>query len=99
MADFEWDPVKESLNLQNHYVDFTTASLIWDHPVLKRPDNRRDYGESRFVAFGAVENRILAVVFTWRGEARRIISARKANPRERRLFEEEIRRRGRSPPD
>jgi uncharacterized protein len=99
MADFEWDSIKESCNLRKHHIDFTTASLIWDRPVFERPDERRNYGESRFVGFRVVENRILAVVFTWRGEARQIISARKANPRERRLFEEEIRRRGRSPPD
>ena len=99
MGDFEWDPQKASLNLRTHHVDFTTASLIWQGPVLERADDRRDYGEARFIALGEVEERLLAVVFTWRRDVRRIISARKANAREQRLFDEEIRHRGRPPPD
>jgi uncharacterized DUF497 family protein len=90
MADFEWDPNKETHNLRKHDVDFRTASLIWDGPVFERIDDRRHYGETRFQAFGAVENRILTVIFTWLGTTRRIISARRANLREKRLFEAEI---------
>lgn len=99
MANFEWDPRKESRNVDKHHIDFTTASLIWDGPVYERPDNRRDYGEARTVAFGLAEDRVLAVVFTWRQEARRIISGRIANSRERRVYETEIARRGRAPAD
>jgi uncharacterized protein len=99
MAPFEWDPNKEEDNLRKHGVDFTTASEIWDGSVFERVDDRRDYGEVRFVAFGEVAQRILAVVFTWRGMTRRIISARKANPRERALFNEEARRRAGAPPN
>jgi uncharacterized DUF497 family protein len=94
MADFEWDSKKESLNVRNHGVDFTTAALIWNDFVY-----RRDYGEARLVAFGIAESRILAVVYTPRAEARRIISARIAHRRERRHYEEEIARRGRPPQD
>jgi uncharacterized DUF497 family protein len=99
MAAFEWDPKKESLNIHKHGIDFTTASLIWNDFVSERPDGRHDYGEARFVAFGMVENRILAVVYTRRREARRIISARIAHSRERKFYEEEIAYRGRPPPD
>jgi hypothetical protein len=99
MADFEWDPRKEAHNVAKHGIDFTTASLIWDDFVSKRPDSRRDYGEARFVAFGIAENRVLAVVFTRREEARRITSARIASSRERRLYEEEITRRSRASPN
>src|ERR1700722_19071948 len=99
MADFEWDPRKEAHNVAKHGIDFTTASTIWSGPVYAQPDNRQDYGEARLLAFGIAENRVLAVVFTWRGEARRIISARVAHRRERSLYEEEIARRGRAPPD
>ncbi|HVC54987.1 MAG TPA: BrnT family toxin [Stellaceae bacterium] len=98
MAEFEWDPEKESRNIHKHGIDFATAKLIWDGSVFERIDNRQ-YGETRFQAFGVVENRILTVIFTWRGEARRIISARRANVREKRLFETEIPKLGRSPPD
>jgi uncharacterized DUF497 family protein len=99
MADFEWDSEKESLNYRKHGIDFTSAKLIWDGFVLERIDSRREYGEVRFQAFGTVEHRILTVIFTWRGEARRIISARRANLREKRLFEAEISKLGAAPPN
>ncbi len=99
MADFEWDANKESQNVGEHGIDFTSAPLIWDGFVSEWPDNRRDYGEARFVAFGVVGDRILAVVYTPRGYARRIISARIAHRRERRLYAEEIARRSRPTPD
>jgi uncharacterized DUF497 family protein len=99
MADFEWDAEKEVQNVHKHGIDFATASLIWDGFISERPDNRRDYGERRFVAFGIAENRVLAVVYTLRRAVRRIISARVADRRERTLYEEEIAHRSRPPPD
>ena len=95
---FEWDSNKEEENIRKHGVNFTAASQIRDGWVFERVDDRRDYGEVRFLAFGKIEGRVLAVVFTRRGMARRIISARKANPRERALFDEEAQRRGGGPP-
>jgi hypothetical protein len=95
---FEWDSNKEEENIRKHGVNFTAASQIWDGWVFERVDDRRDYGEIRFLAFGKIEGRVLAVVFTQRGMARRIISARKANPRERALFDQEAQRRGGGPP-
>jgi uncharacterized protein len=109
MAPFEWDSNKEEENIRKHGVDFTIASQLWDRLVFERIDDRRNYGEIRFLAFGEIEGRVLAVVFTWRGVARRLISARKANPSERALFYEnpieralfyeEARRRGGAPPN
>jgi uncharacterized protein len=89
MADFEWDAEKESL----------TASQLWDRSVVEKIDRRRDYAETRIIAIGLAERHVLVVVYTWRGQTRRIISARKANSRERELFEKEIARRNRAPPD
>jgi uncharacterized DUF497 family protein len=99
MADFEWDPKKESLNVEKHHLDFTTASQIWNGQIVEKIDNRRDYRETRTIATGMADEGVLVVVHTWRGEIRRIISARKANSREKRLVEEEIAHRGRPPPD
>ena len=99
MAKFEWDLSKEALNIRKHGIDFTTATLIWNGPVLERIDDRRHHGEIRFQAFGAVENRVLTVIFTWRGAARRIISARRANLREKRLFEAGTSNLSRPPPN
>jgi uncharacterized protein len=99
MADFEWDLEKESLNFHKHHVDFTTASEIWHGSIVEKVDERYDYGETRIIATGEADAGVLVVVYTWRGRTRRIISARKANSREKRLFEEEIADRGRAPPD
>lgn len=90
---------KESQNVRTHGIDFTTASLIWSGFVSEQPDDRRNYGEARFVAFDIAKNRILAVIYTPRGENRRIISARAAHRPERSLYENEIARRGRPPPN
>ena len=99
MADFEWDPEKERINTTKHKVDFRAASRIWEGIVLESMDDRRDYGEIRIQALGEVDGRLMVVVFTWRGTTRRIISARKANPREQRRFEATIRRKGEGSPD
>jgi uncharacterized protein len=67
--------------------------------VVEKIDDRREYGEIRIIATGEAGGCIIVVVYTWRGEDRRIISVGKANSREKSLFEEEIKRRGGSPPD
>jgi uncharacterized DUF497 family protein len=97
--DFEWDPAKEEKNINERDLDFTTASRIWDGPVLETIDDRRDYRETRILAFGKINGRLTAVLFTWRGKTRRIISARKANRREQRRFEADIRNHPAPPPD
>jgi len=55
-------------------------------PVLIWEDARREYGENRFRAVGETDGDILHVVFTWRGDAVRIISVRRANRRETELW-------------
>src|SRR3974377_1297723 len=90
LAGFEWDPRKEQDNLRKHHFDFATAALIWAGPVIEKIDDRREYGEARIIALGEAAGCIIVVVYTWRGEGRRIISARKANSREKSLFEKEI---------
>ena len=67
MADFEWDPAKEQKNIEERDLDFSTASRIWGGPVLERIDDRRDYGETRILAFGKIDGRLTAVLYTWRG--------------------------------
>jgi hypothetical protein len=88
-GDFEWDPAKEAKNIRERDLDFHTAAGIWDNDVSERVDDRKDYGETRVLAFGPVNGRLMAVLYTRRGARRRIISARKANRREQRQFEAE----------
>jgi len=86
MTAIEYDPRKNSANLAKHGIDFETAARIWEGWVFERGDDRRDYREERVIALGAVEKRVVVVVFTWRGTRRRLISARKANSDERKIY-------------
>jgi len=82
-AVFEWDTSKSDANFRERGFDFAYASLIFDGPTLEMDDRRADYRERRVQAIGDVDDNVLFVVYTWRGSARRIISARRANRGER----------------
>jgi len=73
--DVEWDEVKRLSNLESHGVDFKDAALIFERPVIEAEDTREDYGEQRLRALGHVDDEYFMVVYTWRGQRRRIISA------------------------
>lgn len=83
---FEWDEAKRRANLQKHGVDFIDAAKIFAGPVLESIDDREDHGEERWIAVGAFESAYFVVVYTWRGETRRIISAWKAGRHEQREY-------------
>ena len=88
--DFEWDDEKAARNLARHGVSFEAARLAFDDPfAVVREDRRRDYGEDRYILLGMVENHLLAVVHAQPDARIRIISARLAEPRERRRYHEE----------
>lgn len=78
MSGFEWDEDKRQRNIEERGVDFRLASLIFANPVLESDDDRNGYGERRIRALGHVDDDYYLVVYTWRGENRRIISAWKA---------------------
>lgn len=80
--DIIYDPTKDRSNLEKHDVPLSAASLLeWD-TAIEKPDDREDYGEQRYRAFGFIGNRLYCVVYVDRNEVRRIISLRKANARE-----------------
>jgi uncharacterized DUF497 family protein len=84
---FEWDERKSEWTLLERGFDFAYAATIFLGPLMERDDMRRDYGENRILATGeACEGDILTVAYTWRGENRRIISARLASRSERRDY-------------
>ena len=86
---FEWDPDKAGKNCKKHGVDFAdAASVLYDEFALTVPTLHLD--EERFVTVGQdALGRLLVVVYTWRGQRIRIISARRATGRERRQYESE----------
>jgi uncharacterized DUF497 family protein len=84
---FEWDEAKSRRNAVERGFDFHFAARIFQSvDLLEYEDRRRSYGEPRTVAIGAIDAEIFAVVYTWRGPTRRIISARRANRRERDVY-------------
>jgi uncharacterized DUF497 family protein len=71
----EWDEKKRTSNLEDHGVDFIDAAPIFGNVVVEAEDKRNDYGERRFRALGHVGDDYFMVTYTWRGNARRIVSA------------------------
>ncbi len=87
--DFEWDINKAKENLNKHHIDFQDATKVFLDPYqIIDEDRRKKYGESRFKIIGMVYDMILVVVYTYRRDAIRIISARKAESYERRKYHE-----------
>jgi uncharacterized DUF497 family protein len=77
-------------NLEKHGVDFVDAVLVLAAAPLILEDMRRDYGEQRCLALGELRGLLFAVTFTIRNGAFRLISARRANARERSRYEARI---------
>ena len=88
---FEWDPEKARANLAKHGISFEEAMRAFLDPLsvtILDPDHTE--GEDRFVLIGqSPTGRLLVVVHTDRGDAVRLISARRATRRERRTYEQE----------
>jgi uncharacterized protein len=86
--DFEWDSTKELANWKKHGVDFRTAAKVFLDPHVIEFDDLEVIDELRFNAIGLVDGRMLFVTYTMRGTAVRIISARGAEPHEKRKYHE-----------
>jgi uncharacterized DUF497 family protein len=86
---FEWDEQKNAANIAKHGIDFEDViPVFFSREALVAQDNRTDYGGDRFIILCPLDGRILHVTYTTRGAAIRIISARPANKRERRYYEQ-----------
>ena len=90
-VEFEWDDGKAAANLRKHGVDFADAVLVFEDGLaltMRDPDSEH---EERFITIGHDPyGRLLVVVYTWRGERIRPISARQATGRERRRYEADL---------
>lgn len=86
---FEWDDNKNRSNYEKHGLSFEEAALIFQDTVLTHEDTRHDYGETRKISIGKIQNIVcITTVHTDRSGITRIISARPANKKERRAFDE-----------
>ena len=86
---YQWDPNKAFANLRKHGIDFADAiEDLSDDSAITIEDAR--FEEERFITIGIdAFSRILVVVYTWRGDSIRLISARKADRSERQQYLEE----------
>ena len=87
-VEYEWDHKKATANLRKHGIDFADAvTVLDDDNALTIIDPNPE--EDRFVTMGLdAQGRILVVVYTWREDNIRVISARKATQGERNQYEE-----------
>jgi uncharacterized DUF497 family protein len=84
--EFEWDPAKSEATFLIRGFDFAYASRVFSGERIETIDAWTDYGEIRIEAIGQVGPDVLTVIYTRRGSMLRIISARRANRKERALW-------------
>lgn len=84
--EIEFDPEKRDKTMAERGIEFARAAEVFAgrHPTAE--DLREDYVEPRYITVGKLDDRMVVMVWTPRGEARRIISIRKANEREQERF-------------
>ena len=68
--EITYDAEKRPITLEKRGLDFEDAVHVFAGPVFDLEDDRQDYGETRWLAFGLLNERMVVLVWTWRGEAR-----------------------------
>ena len=80
---FEWDDAKSQANQKKHKISFDVACRVFDDQgLIDEPDESMEYDEDRYKAVGMIDGRMIAVIYTLRGDRIRLISARKATTKE-----------------
>ena len=88
---FEWDENKRQENLKRHGIDFLAAIEAFNGPLITQEDNRFEYDEERFTTLGLFHGDVIVVIHSYTSEnAIRIISVRKANKHEQKIFYTQI---------
>jgi uncharacterized protein len=88
---YSWDEKKSRTNLSRHGIAFQDAVRIFEGPTLEQVDERYDYGETRVYAIGLANGLEITVIYAdTKNDQRRIISAWRAEPQERRAYWQNI---------
>jgi len=85
--DISFDPAKRDRTLSERGLDFADAGVVFAGVTATIQDLRQDYGEDRYITIGRLRGRRVVVVWTPRGNARRIISMRYAHASEEARFD------------
>lgn len=86
--EFEYDEVKSQSNLSKHGISFEEGKQLWSIPSIELQAKTVD--EPRFIIIGKIKNKCYSCIFTYRGEAIRIISIRRSRKEEEELYYEHI---------
>jgi uncharacterized DUF497 family protein len=90
-VEFEWDPAKARENLRVHGIDFADAVGVFEDENASTVEDRDAEGEQRFRTLGVdILGRLVVVVYTYRGEKIRLISAWKASRKQEKLYAQGI---------
>jgi uncharacterized DUF497 family protein len=81
-----FDPAKQAATLRHRGLDFARAGEVFAGDTATVVDDRRDYGETRFITAGRLDGRIVVMVWTQRGEAHHIISMRHCHAKEEEIW-------------
>src|SRR5260370_32984941 len=92
-----WDEAKRQASLAERGLDFADADFIFAGRTMTLPDERRNYGEPRFITAGRLRDRFVVLVWTPRDDGRRIISMRYGHADEEADYREQMGRSGRRP--
>ena len=88
---YVWDNSKNKVNIQKHGIDFVDVPSMFQHPMVTFIDQRKDYGEDRWIGIGILKTILAVVVFTEPDHNTiRIISVRKATKNEDKIYRDEI---------
>jgi len=85
--DIEFDAAKDEINRLKHGVSLVLGAEVMMNRIGQIDDDRRDYGEARFNAFGLVNGRLFICSYTMRGPTYRLISVRKASKQKQRRWQ------------
>lgn len=86
MVRFGWDEAKRKANIRKHGFDFVGAERVFDGYTVTVEDTRFQYDEQRFITFGILEGRVVAVAHTERRDSIRFISIPKATKNEEKSY-------------
>jgi uncharacterized DUF497 family protein len=87
---YEWDVDKNRANFAKHGLSFEDAESVFSGPCVTFEDDRFNYGEERLITLGLLAGRLVVIAHTPRDEGTRVISMRKGNWREQKIYQERL---------
>ena len=87
---YDWDEAKNRKNLAKHGLSFEDAEQVFAGPCVTFEDDRFTYGEERLITLGLLAGRLVVIAHAPRDGGTRIISMRKGNRREQKIYQEQL---------